>query len=126
MSIFNDHMLDILVQKIRDGYDRRVSVPVLRDIMTVVEKEFFTRLAAPNGTLDLGRVGKIDVQELVIPDEPLPDDEPREFYLFATASDELLEKIRVLAKVEEFDLLKPLERYGSSLTPGPSPTGRGE
>lgn len=93
MAIFSDRDLVCLADGLKAYHDRKVSVPVLRDIMKMVEDELFRQLAKPDGQIELGRIGKIIVQKLEIPDEPLPEDEPAEFYLCAIESNEMTRAI---------------------------------
>lgn len=75
MAIFTDIELAVLAEALKEDHERKVSVPVLRDIITVVETEMFRRLAKPDAELELGRIGKIIVQKLEIPDDPLPEEQ---------------------------------------------------
>lgn len=93
MAIFTDIELAVLAEALKEDHERKVSVPVLRDIITVVETEMFRRLAKPDAELELGRIGKIIVQKLEIPDDPLPEDEPAEFYLCTIESNEMTRAI---------------------------------
>lgn len=108
MAIFTDIELASMAVDLHADHDRKLSVPVLRDVLTVVENELFKRLGQPGKQLKLGRICTISVEKLEIPDEPQPPEEPEEFYLCAIASDDLTRSI------EDFADLAPLPMPGDS------------
>ena len=105
IPIYNDHQLSVLVEAIKDQYDRRVSVPVLRDIVAAIENDIVKRLKKPGAVVCLGEHVRIEVHELMLPPDTEPEiDQEREFCLLAFASDDLLQAIRTTAMAKAFDV----------------------